>query len=112
MVPRDVLGYAGHLEIVKTIQKFILLIILTLLQVFNSQNHDMVVNISTNQPVFQVRGLTSGTEYRVRIYSVNDNGGVSEQTVFETFTLQVSSIKDLMIKLNFFNTYSALQYHY
>lgn len=47
----------------------------------------MVVNISTNQPVFQVRGLSAGTEYRVRIYSVN---GDSKQTVqFETFTLQV-----------------------
>ena len=49
----------------------------------------MVVNISTNQPVFQVRGLSSGTEYRVRIYSVNDNGGVSEQTAIDTYTLQV-----------------------
>jgi hypothetical protein len=48
----------------------------------------MVVNISTNQPVFHVRGLSSGTEYFVKIYSVNDNG-VSEHTVFETFTLQV-----------------------
>jgi len=59
-----------------------------ILKVFNSQNHEMVVNISTNQPVFQVRGLSSGTEYRVRIYSVNDNGGVSEQTAIDTYTLQ------------------------
>ena len=60
---------------------------------FNSQNHEMVVNISTNQPVFQVRGLSSGTEYRVRIYSVNDNGGVSEQTAIDTYTLQVRPFK-------------------
>ena len=58
-------------------------------QVFNSGNGEMVVNISTNQPVFHVRGLSSGTEYRVKIYSVNDNGGVSEHAVFQTFTLQV-----------------------
>ena len=49
----------------------------------------MVVNISTNRPVFHVRGLSSGTEYRVKIYSVNDSGGVSEHAVFQTFTLQV-----------------------
>ena len=73
---------------------------------FNSQKHDMVVNISTNQPVFQVRGLTSGTEYRVRIYSVNDNGGVSEQTVFETFTLQVGCVlKILFYSIRFYIFY-------
>ena len=51
----------------------------------------MMVNISTNQPVFHVRGLSSGTEYRVKIYSVNDSGGVSEHAVFQTFTLQVNN---------------------
>ena len=61
------------------------------LQVFNSGNAEMMVNISTNQPVFHVRGLSSGTEYRVKIYSVNDSGGVSEHAVFQTFTLQVNN---------------------
>eukprot|EP00093_Oithona_nana_P006064 06064.XXX_25551_35920_1 [CDS] Oithona nana genome sequencing. len=59
-----------------------------ILEVFNSGNAEMMVNISTNQPVFHVRGLSSGTEYRVKIYSVNDSGGVSEHAVFQTFTLQ------------------------
>ena len=58
---------------------------------FNSGNAEMMVNISTNQPVFHVRGLSSGTEYRVKIYSVNDSGGVSEHAVFQTFTLQVNN---------------------
>lgn len=58
-----------------------------ILEVFNSNNNVMVVNISTNQPVFHVQGLSAGTEYYVDIYSINDNG-VSEHTIFETFTLQ------------------------
>ena len=49
----------------------------------------MVVNITTNKPVFHIRGLNAGTEYFVEIYSVNSNG-ISEHTIFETFTLQVS----------------------
>ena len=48
----------------------------------------MVVNITTNKPVFHIRGLNAGTEYFVEIYSVNQNG-ISEHTIFETFTLQV-----------------------
>ena len=62
---------------------------------FNSGNAEMMVNISTNQPVFHVRGLSSGTEYRVKIYSVNDSGGVSEHAVFQTFTLQVNNLYNI-----------------
>jgi hypothetical protein len=50
----------------------------------------MVVNITTNKPVFHIRGLNAGTEYFVEIYSVNSNG-ISEHTIFETFTLQVKT---------------------
>ena len=49
----------------------------------------MIVNISTNTPVFHVQGLSSGTEYRVQIYSVQNGGKVSKHAAFETFTLQV-----------------------
>ena len=59
------------------------------LQVFNSRSDDMIVNISTNTPVFHVQGLSSGTEYRVQIYSVQNGGKVSKHAAFETFTLQV-----------------------
>jgi hypothetical protein len=58
------------------------------LQVYESHSSAMVVNITTNKPVFHIRGLNAGTEYFVEIYSVNSNG-ISEHTIFETFTLQV-----------------------
>ena len=58
-------------------------------QVFNSRSDDMIVNISTNTPVFHVQGLSSGTEYRVQIYSIQQGGRVSKHAAFETFTLQV-----------------------
>ena len=55
---------------------------------YESHSSAMVVNITTNKPVFHIRGLNAGTEYFVEIYSVNSNG-ISEHTIFETFTLQV-----------------------
>jgi len=59
-------------------------------KVYESHSSAMVVNITTNKPVFHIRGLNAGTEYFVEIYSVNSNG-ISEHTIFETFTLQVNN---------------------
>ena len=48
----------------------------------------MVLNITTNKPMFYIRGLSAGTEYFVEIYAANSRGR-SDRTLFETFTLQV-----------------------
>ena len=68
---------------------FFIFFLLLFFQVFNSRSDDMIVNISTNTPVFHVQGLSSGTEYRVQIYSIQQGGRVSKHAAFETFTLQV-----------------------
>ena len=65
-------------------------------KVYESHSSAMVVNITTNKPVFHIRGLNAGTEYFVEIYSVNSNG-ISEHTIFETFTLQVSVLLNFML---------------
>ena len=70
-------------------------------QVFNSRSDDMIVNISTNTPVFHVQGLSSGTEYRVQIYSIQQGGRVSKHAAFETFTLQVCTIAFFLVVKNF-----------
>jgi len=51
----------------------------------------MVLNITTNQPTFYIRGLAAATEYAVEIFAANARGR-SERTLFEAFTLQVFNI--------------------
>ena len=75
---------------------FFIFFLLLFFQVFNSRSDDMIVNISTNTPVFHVQGLSSGTEYRVQIYSIQQGGRVSKHAAFETFTLQV-----IVVQLSF-----------
>ena len=80
---------------------FYLVYLSSFFQVFNSRSDDMIVNISTNTPVFHVQGLSSGTEYRVQIYSIQQGGRVSKHAAFETFTLQVCTIAFFLVVKNF-----------
>ena len=99
-IPFLMLYHSGLYQTMETIlcdRYFYLVYLSSFFQVFNSRSDDMIVNISTNTPVFHVQGLSSGTEYRVQIYSIQQGGRVSKHAAFETFTLQVCTIAFFLV---------------